>query len=288
MKKLLNLIIEFLTDLFKRDKKRPSTDLNKNPDYAYGLITDKNGGFWIEGAEKTNNKLKTRGPYKDSTFRGLPNFLTLHYTAGRGDAKNTLMSAEANGYAFLVVDKKTGKLFQAHPLNRWGSHAGKSEYDYHGKKLTWLSNRSLGIEVGCAGQLSGVYDNGKMKSLTTVKRVNEYRGKLYPWYAFNPTTKLLFANAKAIPKSRIRKIRKQIFNQQPGFYEKFTAAQEKTIEDFILWYASIKPDFDPLFDLISHDIISPNRKSDVGGSLSLPMDKYRIKIAEKIKTQRGF
>jgi len=288
LKKLIEKLMDFISVLFKRDKERPEIEVQQKPDYVYGLITDKKGGFWLEGAEKPNLLLKTRGNYKHSTHRGLPTFLTLHYTAGRGKAIDTLIRAQANGYAFLMIDKPTGKLFQAHPLNRWGSHSGKSEYLYEGKKLKWLSNRSLGIEVGCAGRLSGVYDNGKMRYLDTPDRVEKYTGEVYPWYAFNPTTKLLLGNAKPIPKSRTRKIIFPEFNRQPGFYEKFTAAQEKTLEDFILWYASIKPDFDPLLHLLSHDIISPDRKSDVGGSLSLPLDEYRIKIANKIKEQRGF
>ncbi len=70
-----------------------------------------------------------------------------------------------------------------------------------------------------------------------------------------------------------------------GNYQAFTEAQEKSLINFILWAKSKNPEFN-LDNVVGHDELRREAgklgdKADAGGSLSLPMPKYR----EYIKSQ---
>ena len=59
-----------------------------------------------------------------------------------------------------------------------------------------------------------------------------------------------------------------------GEYEAFTAKQEESLKNLVLWLADVNPEFDIEW-LCSHDEISPGRKFDCGASLSSSMPQFR-------------
>lgn len=74
-----------------------------------------------------------------------------------------------------------------------------------------------------------------------------------------------------------RTVAKKTDNRQKGTYQTYTAAQEKSLENFILWQLDVNPEFDINF-VAGHDEIAPLRKSDPGGSLSVGMPAFRGKF----------
>lgn len=74
-----------------------------------------------------------------------------------------------------------------------------------------------------------------------------------------------------------RVIKKQTDNRKVGTYQAYTAAQEKSLENFVLWQLDVNPEFDINF-VAGHDEIAPLRKSDPGGSLSVGMPAFRGKF----------
>lgn len=63
-------------------------------------------------------------------------------------------------------------------------------------------------------------------------------------------------------------------NIKAGTYEPYTKAQEESLKNLILWMLDVNPEF-KVDNIVGHDEIAPERKSDPGGSLSLSMPKYR-------------
>ena len=57
------------------------------------------------------------------------------------------------------------------------------------------------------------------------------------------------------------------FNE--GWYEKFTDDQELSLAKFLAWQMKMGVEY-----IVGHDEISPGRKSDPGGSLSLPLQEF--------------
>lgn len=71
----------------------------------------------------------------------------------------------------------------------------------------------------------------------------------------------------------LRKVDKNA-NVKPGTYQKYTPAQEKSLIAFLKYCKSVNPEFS--YDwVVGHDEISPTRKSDPGGSLSVTMPVLR-------------
>lgn len=106
--------------------------------------------LWYPDARIPKFEMPTQGRYENS----YPIGAVVHYTAGRSlagaiDAVNTMKWLAKQNLATLVIDS-SGTIFQAHPLDEWGWHAGKSAYKGIG---TALSKRLVGIEVCCAGKL---------------------------------------------------------------------------------------------------------------------------------------
>lgn len=72
----------------------------------------------------------------------------------------------------------------------------------------------------------------------------------------------------------IRRIAEQHDNQAPGLYQKFTARQEQALINFCLWQLDTNPEF-RIENIVGHDEVSPGRKIDPGGSLSMSMPEFR-------------
>jgi len=202
--------------------------------------------YEIPQIEVVDVDIKTHGQYL--TESGQEKGLVVHYTAGRFDrgaqsAKNTLTHLASKGLGCLVMDSE-GIIYKAKSqmLDEIAWHAGKSAWA--GK--TGVSRYCLGMEICNAGKL-------------------EKDGK--SWFGLQ------------IPNNAIREIPLKIANQAPGKYHKFTPAQEKSLINFILWRLDVNPDFD-IDWLVGHDEISPGRKSDPGGSLSMTLIELRNHLRE--------
>lgn len=138
-----------------------------------------------------------------------------------------------------------GETYQSFPLNEWGYHCGES---YSPKLGGSLSQDLVGIELVCAGEL--------------VKKQDTY----LTW--FN----------KEIPQERVRAV-------EQGYFEKFTLDQENALERLLLWLKDNNPEVFMIDNILGHFEISPKRKKDPGGSLSISMDELRLKIRKKYNEQ---
>lgn len=194
--------------------------------------------LWCPFADTNFPSAITRGTYTD----GYPKGAVIHFTAGRRNGLASQIKDQIeNGYTFFVIDKD-GNIAQNFPLDSWGYHAGKSSYEGLSGKV---SNELVGIEIQCAGKLT--------------HKDGEYR----TWFR---TT---------VPESEVRNILTQIDNQEQGYYHTFTELQEDALESLILWLHRNNSDVFSLDLVLGHDEVSPGRKNDPGGSLSLSMSEYR-------------
>jgi hypothetical protein len=202
--------------------------------------------LWCPFAETDFAPAVSRGSYAT----GYPKGAVVHFTAGRRNGLKPAMKYQTEqGYLYFVIDKD-GNIGQNFPLDSWGYHAGKSSYP--GLNGT-VSDELVGIEIECAGLLT--------KEGSTYKT----------WYQ------------TAVAEEEVRYIKTKTDNQQAGYYEKYTQEQEEALTRLLLWLHKNNPDVFSLDFVVGHDEVSPGRKNDPGGSLSMSMPKYR----EFLKQQAG-
>jgi N-acetyl-anhydromuramyl-L-alanine amidase AmpD len=186
------------------------------------------------------SKMNTKGKFANSYPRGV----VVHFTAGRSlkgdqEALDTVSWGRGEGYSFWVISR-TGRIYMTHALSEWGSHAGKSSW----KGFSNISQYCLGIEIACAGKL-------------------EKRGeKFFSWFG------------EEIPPNEVRLVDDK-HGGGSGFYHRYTVEQELALMDLILWLKKNNPDVFEFDWVVGHHEISPNRKNDPGGSLSIPMHEFR-------------
>jgi N-acetyl-anhydromuramyl-L-alanine amidase AmpD len=202
--------------------------------------------LWYPKAKYTKDVMKVNGPYANKYPQGA----VVHFTAGRsleGDkhAENTVKGGVKNGYAFFVISS-TGTVYQNFPLSHWGSHAGVSKHPVLG---TSVSRKLVGIEICNAGSLKKKGD------------------KYVSWFNEEYT------------ESQVRHIKKKRDALDPtGIYHKFTEAQEKALIDLLLWMHKNNPKVFNLDYVLAHHEVSPGRKNDPGGSLSMSMSELRAHL----------
>ena len=182
---------------------------------------------------------------------GYPEGAVIHFTAGRSakgdvDAIAAIKYGQKSGLAFLAVSK-TGRIYQAHDISEWGYHAGESYWPGVGH---YVSKRLIGIEICCAGMLS--------EDLET-------------WYG------------DKVSKDNARKVIDYKDNRVPGNYEKFTVEQEEAVIQLLLKLKAGNPRTFNLDLIVGHDEISPGRKCDPGGSLSMSMAEFRELVKERYR-----
>lgn len=191
-----------------------------------------------------------------------PEFAIVHYTAGRREYRNLdeyssglnamQYSIRQNSYAYFVIGFD-GTVLQSLPLNKWGYHAGKAYHD--GLNTSSVSKRGVGIEVCCAGgPLTYVSKGGK----------TGYES----WYG------------EKYSENQVRIKTKAEYMADGGAYLKFTEAQEKSLEDLLIWLAGNNRVFS-IGNIRGHHEVSPRRKNDPGPSLSYPMREYRSYLLNK-------
>lgn len=246
MKWLKNLIAKIKASLqtpaLSHESYEPIVSENrKTSDYS-GLIS-----FAIQ----SKDKMPERGGYP----WGWPKGLVVHFTAGRRGglvkALDSIRGGIKNGFTYLVI-ADTGELVQAHDIRQYGYHAGESKWP----NLRSSVHKDLaGVEMNCAGKLEN--KNGKLMTWfnTEVKKENARYVTIHNWGC--PT----------------------------GWYEKYTHEQEETLIRLCLWLKRNDPTGRFSFDLVvgHHEVSGPAgmgkgksfRKSDPGGSLSMPMPQFR-------------
>jgi len=201
--------------------------------------------LWCPFAETDFPHAVSRGSYAG----GYPKGAVIHFTAGR---RNGLVSAinyqVEQGYLYFVIDKD-GNIGQNFSLDSWGYHAGQSSYQ--GLSGT-VSDELVGIEIQCAGKL-----------------VKE--GAIYKtWFGTE------------VEEEEVRHIPIKSANQEKGDYERYTKSQEEALTRLVLWLHKNNPDVFKLDFVVGHDEVSPGRKNDPGGALSMTMPQYREFLKQQI------
>lgn len=237
-----------------KDRTEPEPDRPSKNEKGAGLN-------WYPEAEIITPKMTTKGKYDG----GYPKGALMHFSAGRSlkgdqDAKDMLAWGRGEGYAFFVISS-TGKVFQAHPLNEWGHHAGTSKWPGLGESV---SSKLLGIEICNAGRLERVGDN-KFKS----------------WFGEYYT------------KDQVRYV-EESYGCPEGYYHKYTPEQEEAFTKLMLWIERNDPTGQFSLDhVLGHHEVAGKlgigywRKNDPGGALSMTMPKYREYLKEQEKKVRG-
>lgn len=194
--------------------------------------------LWCPFAEIVEPEMKTRGKYR----KGYPEGAVVHYTAGR-PGLGSFKYGRKKGYCYLYIDRD-GTIYQSSPLDRWGWHAGKSHWPgFEGG----VSRYFVGIEMASAGLLK------------------DGAGGFFTWWG------------EEIPPKETRRV-ERLHNMKEGVYQVYTSAQEESLKDLLLWLKFNNPDIFRLENVVGHDEVSPNRKSDPGGSLSWPMPEFRSSL----------
>jgi len=174
-------------------------------------------------------------------FGAWPEVFVVHFTAGWQNQKGEdfVKSFVEKGFCCDFMDEK-GQVFQQRHGNRGGYHAGKSLF--MGRHS--VSRFAPGLEIACGGKL--------------VQRGD----KLFTW--FN----------KEVDKDKARFVTREMGYVAPGWYEIMTQEQEESLANFLAWQMKKGVKY-----IVGHDEIAPDRKSDPGGSLSLPLYKF---VDEKV------
>jgi len=252
--KKIDSMCEDLIEILSGILQEPAPEQTKPPepprvspsDSAAVLPASGQKSLWYPKAQNPNIPMKARGEYANKYPRGL----VVHFTAGRSDkgkqsALDSVSWGASEGYAFLCMDAN-GLIQQPMPLNEWGYHAGQSSWTIDNKKVTSISQYFVGLEICCAGKLEVKND------------------KFFSWF-----------DAKTPIAPNLVRVSKAEANIQAGFYLKYTDAQESALIEFCLWLKINNPEVFDFDYVVGHDEISPGRKNDPSGSLSMTMPKLR-------------
>lgn len=189
-------------------------------------------------AKDLSSMHEVRGRYEHEYPKGA----VIHYTASDRDPMDLLKYGAKQGYAYWLIDT-LGVVYQTHPLNMWGYHAGKSSYK--GLEGT-VSQHLLGIELVNAGLLQEV----------DASRYLSWYGKLFR-------------------KTEVRTIKKKRGNMMPGSYHKVTQDQENALIALLCWLRRNNPAVFKFKYVVGHDEVSPGRKVDPGGCIPWTMPELR-------------
>lgn len=197
-----------------------------------------------------------------STSRGMfsskwPQGAVVHFTASRSengdaDAISTIQSMTNRHVGVHFVISRTGKIFQTLPLTEWGSHAGRSSYPGLGASV---SSKLIGIEICNAGEVK--------------KTERGYE----PWWNTPGNPKNSYYS-----EDEVRYVEAGDNIRASGHYLKYSKEQEESLVRILLWLRAQKPDIFEIKYVVGNDEVSPDRKNDPGGSLSMTMPKFRAHL----------
>jgi len=171
----------------------------------------------IPFAHQHELKMKTKGKYKTKWPMGA----VVHFTAGRYEkgldsAKKTIKGGIENGYTFLCIGQD-GSVVQAHSVDEWGYHCGKSALVNLLPKnvkplLGDLSDELIGIEMNNAGKVEPTKD-----------------GRYKTWFG-------TFLEA-----DEVRYVKEKDYGCPTGFYHKYSLEQEAALIKTLLWLKQNDP-----------------------------------------------
>lgn len=191
--------------------------------------------FWVPFAEIPDQKMRSRGLYKNGKGHDLTSGLLWHFTAGRINQTGYPSSwGRGKGLSYMEVTR-SGELWQAHPLNQWGYHGGKSRYELlfpNGKRrdVYSVSEYIVGMEMSNPGNLT---------------RVGDW---CYPW--FNKSRSASQPRWRADECIQVTKSRDNI---RPGWYLPMSAEQMATAFELSLWLKNNDPEGYFFENNIGHD-----------------------------------
>jgi N-acetyl-anhydromuramyl-L-alanine amidase AmpD len=193
--------------------------------------------LWYPKAKIIKPPMPTHGKYP----KGFPEGAIVHYTAGvQDDSAEEIATGRSDGFAYMLI-RADGTVYQAHPLDEWGYHAGGSTWPAFPHEV---SVHTVGIEIACPGLLRGV------------------AGSYRTWY--NDPVK--DEQVRVVPHHD---------NQVAGPYQKYTSEQECALRILLQWLKSNSNGIFQYDFVLGHDEVAPGRKEDPGGSLSMTMPEYR-------------
>jgi N-acetyl-anhydromuramyl-L-alanine amidase AmpD len=240
-----------VANLFQRDRDRPSVVFYDDSSSGGGDGNSFSSRALVEPLKLLRcpfaihdclGVMKTMGSYR----KGYPEGAVVHFTAGR-HGLSALSAGLKSNYCYFLIDRD-GAIYQNFDLNRWGSHAGESRHPIDQKNYPLgVSRYFVGIEITSAGRL--------------VRTEDGYQS----WF-------------KSIIRSEdVRCVDADYHNIQKGCYEKFTDAQENSLEQLIFWLYRNNPDVFSLDQIWGHDEVCypKGRKNDPGAALSRSMPEYR-------------
>lgn len=186
--------------------------------------------------------LMSRGGTYNKKF---PEGVIVHFTAGWRNQKgrDAVNFANKNGHRYFLI-LEDGTVVQQFCLTGYGAHAGTSRCPV--TKRSTVSQYYVGIEVCCGGRLEDADKDGQVDDT-------------------------YFKNNVPADQMRTGKINGK-YQKASGTYEIFTPAQELALKKLCTWLCEngVNPDL-----ILSHEEVAPERKNDVGLSLSVTMDEFR-------------
>ncbi len=197
------------------------------------------------------NCLSKPPEFKSSHY---PDAIIIHYTAmhtvqGAINALSKYKEGGRNASAHLVIGKK-GEIFQLAPFNYKTWHAGTSSY----KGRTSYNNFSLGIEIDNLGWLES-FEDGKFYS----------RPELHRLY-----------KVEIPPKDVIKKSHRNP-NYHFQYWQKYTKEQIEVVKEI----CDILAEEYPIKEILGHDEIAPNRKSDPGPDFPIEWLRKQVLYSDR-------
>jgi hypothetical protein len=191
---------------------------------------------WCPFAFKGFPRGATKGTYPFLYPQGA----VIHFTSR--NQKERLVDAvrhqNQKRHLYFVISED-GSISQNFPLTHWGYHSGASSW---GCIKNSVDRYLVGISICCAGKLSK---------------------KGVPWFGNAP-----------YPLDTIRVVEERD-NIAAGTYQRFSLAQEESIVKLLKWLKSNNPEVFDYTMVLGHDEVSPKRKNDPSGSLSVTMPELR-------------
>lgn len=230
-------------------------DVQERPNKGYDA-----GFLWLDQFETYSKRMRTKGKRP----KGYPRGAVIHYTSGR-DNFTPIESGIDDGYCFNLITGN-GKVWQTHPLDEWGNHAGKASW----KGSSLINTVCVGIEVTSAGLLTPeqpeLVKKGTVPWETTACPARAWFEKDFSWQPIR---------------------RGGDSNAAEGFYAPFTHEQVSSLTEYLIALKYNNPEIFDFDWVVGHDEVSPGRKTDPGACMPCSMPVYREQLKQLYKERYG-